>query len=89
MIAPTEYLFLADIYTSKPKKIDSVRVRFESGLVSDWVKVADRPFKALSIIVQTSMNMKNFTPLDRIKFIGRNGQLLKIKELPGVTGLSK
>ncbi|MBO9684097.1 MAG: hypothetical protein J7502_15765 [Flavisolibacter sp.] len=78
--ANIEYYPLGDVYTSKPISVDSVRVRFEKGFVSNWAKVENRPYKALSIIVLTSLDMKNFVQLNQWKFKKMGDLLARIKE---------
>ncbi len=75
-----EYLPLGDVYTSKPERLDSVRVRFEKGFVSNWAKVENRPYKALSIIVLTCLDIKDFVLLDQWKFKKTGNQLERVEE---------
>ncbi|GAB3023006.1 hypothetical protein GCM10027051_29710 [Niabella terrae] len=74
----TEYLPLADIYTIKPESVDRVRVRFENAPITQWTKVSKKPYQSLQIVVQTSLDLKNFIILNNVKFKEKGEQLIKV-----------
>lgn len=51
------------------KSIDSIKVVFENGLSSGWLKIADRPFVLVTPIVQTNFLLSNYLVYDQKKFL--------------------
>lgn len=52
----------------KYKSIDSIKVVFENGLTTGWLKIADRPFVLVTPVVQTNFLLSNYMVYDQSKF---------------------
>jgi hypothetical protein len=53
----------------KYKSIDSIKVVFDNGLTSGWLKIADRPFVLVTLIVQFNFLLSNYMVYDQEKFL--------------------
>lgn len=51
------------------KTIDSIKVVFENGLSSGWLKIEDRPFALVTPVVQTSFPITFYMVFDQQKYL--------------------
>lgn len=61
------------------KTIDSVRLKFENGFTSKWMKVLNRPEQYILIRVETDLEIESYTSFDNAKFrlVGNDLKLIE------------
>lgn len=72
----TEYFPLIGNDNKPTGPIKRVRIRLESGTLSNWVKVSRRPFQSLQIVMNTALDMEGFVILNKMTFNTSTGKII-------------
>lgn len=59
-------------------QIDSVKIQYENGLTSSWIKVQNRSYEALSVVIDTDLNLSNYQVFNNKKYKMTNKGIIQL-----------